>query len=108
MKAEGAALKKLVGMGKRKTLSFAFCPGSKDGHTLLIDKRKKPSAIAKLAKKQGSGAKVAFGTFVLNAKTMELTCDRTVPALEKTLKRYLRLQKIPVKVEIMETDGKGS
>lgn len=104
MKVEGAALKKLIAMGKRKRLSFAFCPGRKGDHTLLVDKRKKPKVIGKIAKTEGSGAKVAFGTFVMNAKTMELTCDRSIPAVEKVLKKYLMSQKVPVKVQIMDSD----
>lgn len=105
MKVEGDALKKLVKIGKRKRLSFAFCPGPKNDHVIVVDRRKKPEVIAKVAKKEGEGAKVAFGTFVLNGKTMELTCERTVPAMAKVLKKYLKSQKVMVNVLIMDESG---
>ncbi|MGD9862060.1 MAG: hypothetical protein AB7S99_02490 [Pseudodonghicola sp.] len=104
-KVEGEELKKLVKLGKKKRLSFAFCPGPKNDHTLLIDKRKPPEVIGKLAKKEGTGSKVAYGTFVVNAKTMELTCERVVPALAKVLKKYLKTQKVLVNILVMDETG---
>ncbi len=102
---EGEELKKLVKMGKKQPLSFAFCPGTKNDHIILIDRRKKPEAIARVAKKEGAGNKVAFGTFVVNSSTMELTCERVVPAMAKTLKKYLKSQKVIVDVLILDMDG---
>lgn len=104
-KVEGDELKKLVKLGKKKTLSFAFCPGKKNDHTMLIDRRKKPEVIAKIAKKEGEGSKVAFGTFEVNGKTMELTCEKVVPALAKVLKKYLKSQKVQVNVLVMDASG---
>lgn len=104
-KVEGDALKKLVKLGKKKRLSFAFCPGPKNDHLMVVDRRKKPEVIAKLAKKEGAGVKVAFGTFVTNQKTVEMTCERVVPAMAKTLKKYLKSQKIMVNVLIMDENG---
>ena len=104
-KIEGEELKKLVKMGKKRRLSFAFCPGPKNDHYMLIDRRKKPEVIGKVAKKEGSGSKVAFGTFVVNSKTMELTCERVVPAMAKVLKKYLKSQKVLVNVLIMDEQG---
>lgn len=104
-KVEGDALKKLVKLGKKKRLSFAFCPGPQNDHTMVIDRRKKPEVISKLAKKEGAGVKVAFGTFVLNQKTVELTCERVVPAMAKTLKKYLKSQKVMVNILVMDENG---
>lgn len=61
-KLEGADLKKMVMLGKKKVLSFAFCPGPKNEHTMLIDRRKGPEMLGKLARKEGEGNKVGFGT----------------------------------------------
>ena len=104
-KVEGEELKKLIKLGKKKTLSFAFCPGKKNDHTMLIDRRKKPEVIAKIAKKEGEGSKVAFGTFEVKAKTMELTCEKVVPALAKVLKKYLKSQKVQINILVLDADG---
>ena len=104
-KVEGEELKKLIKLGKKKSLSFAFCPGKKDDHTMLIDRRKKPEVIAKIAKKEGEGSKVAFGTFEVKAKTMELTCEKVVPALAKVLKKYLKSQKVQLNILVMDANG---
>lgn len=104
-KLEGEELRKLVLMGKKRRLSFAFCPGPKNDHTILIDRRKKPEVIAKVAKKEGAGNKVAFGTFVVKSKTMELTCERVVPAMAKLLKKYLKSQKVLVNILILDEQG---
>lgn len=104
-KVEGEELKKLIKLGKKKTLSFAFCPGKKNDHTMLIDRRKKPEVIAKIAKKEGEGSKVAFGTFEVKAKTMELTCEKVVPALAKVLKKYLKSQKVQINILVMDASG---
>jgi len=104
-KVEGEELKKLIKLGKKKPLSFAFCPGKKDDHTMLIDRRKTPEVIAKIAKKEGAGSKVAFGTFEVKAKTMELTCEKVVPALAKVLKKYLKSQKVQLNILVMDAGG---
>ncbi len=104
-KVEGEELKKLVKMGKKRCMHFAFCPGPKNDHIILVDRKKKPEVLGKIAKREGAGNRVAFGTFVLNAKTMELTCERVVPAMGKVLKKYLKTQKILVNVLIMDAEG---
>jgi len=102
---EGEELKKMVMMGKKRPLSFAFCPGKKNDHVILIDRRKEPELIAKAAKKEGSGSKVAFGTFEVKSDTMELTCGQVIPALGKTLKKYLKSQKVIVKILVLDAEG---
>ncbi|MDU9005940.1 hypothetical protein [Sedimentitalea todarodis] len=105
LKLEGAELKKMVKLGKKKALSFAFCPGSKNEHTFLIDRRKGPEMLGKLARKEGTGKKVAFGTFEVKGRVMEMTCGRTVPQMAKTVKKYLKTQKTLVNVVILDADG---
>lgn len=105
LKVEGEELKKLVKLGKKKQLSFAFCPGKQNDHMIAIDRRKKPGILGKAAKSESGATKVAFGTFVMNAKTMELTCEKVVPAMAKVLKKYLKSQKVLVNVLIMDADG---
>ena len=105
LKLEGADLKKMVKLGKTKRPSFAFCPGEKDDHTMIIDRRKKPEMLGKAARNEGAGKKAAFGYFELNGRNMELTCSRVIPKLAKTLKKYLKTQKIKVNVVVMDEDG---
>jgi hypothetical protein len=104
-KVEGNDLKKLLLLGKRMPLAFAFCPGPKDDHALLIDKKKKPKVLSTTAKKVGAGVKVAFGTLVLNEKTVELTCEKTLPKMAKVLKKYFKSQRLIYDVVIMDIDG---
>ncbi|MDX2484800.1 MAG: hypothetical protein QNK42_14180 [Pseudodonghicola sp.] len=109
-KVEGAALKKLVKLGMKKRLSFAFYPAaSGNDHTVLIDRRKPAKVLGQaakqMAKKEGAGPKVAFGTFVLNDGTLELTCDVVVPRLAKLLKKYLKSQKVMVNVLVLDAQG---
>jgi hypothetical protein len=105
LKLEGAELKKMVKLGKKRPLSFAFCPGPKNEHTLLIDRRKGPEMLGKLARQEGEGKKVAFGTFEVKGRVMEMTCGRTVPQMAKTLKKYLKSQKTLINVVILDADG---
>ncbi|MBK0327141.1 hypothetical protein I5535_07525 [Rhodobacteraceae bacterium F11138] len=105
LKVEGAELKKLVKLGKKRSLGFGFCPGAKNEHTLLIDRRKSPAMLGKLARQEGSSPKVAFGTFEVKGRTMEMTCERTVPQMAKVLKKYLKSQKTLVNVVILDADG---
>lgn len=105
LKLEGAELKKMVKLGKKKALSFAFCPGPKNEHTFLIDRRKGPEMLGKLARQEGAGKKVAFGTFEVKGRVMEMTCGRTVPQMAKTIKKYLKTQKTMVNVVILDAEG---
>lgn len=105
LKVEGAELKTLVKLGKKRSLSFGFCPGGKSDHTLLIDRRKSPEMLGKLARQEGSSPKVAFGTFEVKGRTMEMTCGRTVPQMAKVLKKYLKSQKITINVVVLDAEG---
>lgn len=105
LKLEGAELKKMVKLGKKRALSFGFCPGPKNEHTMLVDRRKSPEMLGKLARKEGVGKKVAFGTFEVKGRVMEMTCGRTVPQMAKTIKKYLKTQKTLVNVVILDADG---
>lgn len=105
LKVEGPELKKMVKLGKKRSLSFGFCPGKGNDHTLMIDRRKKPAMLGKLARKESGAPKVAFGTFEVKGRTMEMTCERLVPQLAKTVKKYLKSQKTVLNVVVMDADG---
>lgn len=105
-KLSGPELKKMVKLSKKQELAFAFSPGKKrDGHLVMIDRRKSPSMLAKLAKADGESPKVAFGKINANGRVVELTCERVVPKLAKVLKDYFRTQKISVNVIVKDAEG---
>ena len=53
-KLEGAELKKMVKLAKKKDMPFAFCPGKKkENHVVIVDRRKNPKILAKAAKAEG-------------------------------------------------------
>ena len=105
-KLEGPQLKKMIKLGKKRTLNFAFCPGKQKGdHVLMIDLRKKPSKLAISARNESTGTRVAQGTLDVKGKVVELTCDKVVSNLAKTLKAYLRSQKLTVNVVVKDADG---
>ena len=105
-KTEGPELKKMIKLGKKQTLPFAFCPGKKmEEHVVMIDRRKNPTILGKAAKAEGTAPKVSFGTFEVKGKIVEMTCERVVPKMAKTLKMYFKTQKISVNVVILDADG---
>ncbi len=106
MKVEGADLKAMVKVSRKGPIGFAFNPGKSDSEHFLAMHRKRPGALlGKEAKKEGPGVKVAFGTCLTNGKDLELTCERTVPALAKVLKKYLKSQKVSLNVKVLDADG---
>ena len=105
-KLEGAELKKLIKLGKKKPMAFAYNPGKKtDQGFVMIDKRKPAKMLGKVAKTDGEGPKAAFGTFELKGKVLEMTCERVVPKMAKMLKMYLKTQKVTVNVLILDENG---
>ena len=107
-KVEGDALKKFVKLGAKGPLPFGFCPGPKDpDHTIAIHRTMKASALGKAAKAEGTGSKIAFGTFTTEGKVITLTCERSIPALSKLLKKYLKTQKIQMDVIVLDADGQA-
>ena len=106
LKVEGAGLKKILKVARKQPVPFGFNPGSSDSEHYLAAHRKKPAAIiGKDAKAEGPGRKYAFGTMALEGKTLKLTCEREVPMLAKTLKKYLKSQKIALNVEVFDING---
>ena len=105
-KLAGPELKKMVKLAKKQPLAFAFCPGAKtDQSVVMIDRRKSPTMLGKSAKAEGTSPKVAFGTMSVSGKLMQLTCERVVPKMAKSLKTYLRSQKVMVNVVILDETG---
>lgn len=99
-------LKKLIKKGKTRPMHFAFCPSSDDEPDLLVIHRKKaPQKLGKAARKEVGGTKVAYGTFTMEGKEMTLTCERTLPAVGKKIKKFLRTQKLTVSIVVLDAEG---
>jgi len=106
LKVEGQALKKLIKLAKKNPLPFAFNPSPSVPDCYLAMHRKKSSKIlGKDAKAEGAGAKAAFGTIKVEKKLLILQCERVVPNLAKVLKKYLKLQKIVLNIEVRDENG---
>ena len=106
MNVEGPELKKLVKLCKKTPLAFAYAPGKKPADALVsIDRRKSAGFLAKALKKQSTGPKVAYGTCSVDGKLMTLTCEQTVATMAKSLKKYLKTQKVLVNIEVLDAAG---
>lgn len=106
-KVEGLEIKKLLKVARKQAISFSYNPGKGgDDQYFGLDRRKPPKMLGQEAKKEGDGAKFAFGTATLEGKVLTLKCEKLIPALAKTLKKYLRKQKVPLNVQIMDAAGK--
>ena len=83
----GPELMNLVGLAKKRELNFAYCPGNDPKEDVFVlDIRRKPEILARVARGEGTGTKVSFGTVTVKGKVMILVCERVVPQLSKKLK----------------------
>lgn len=106
LQVEGPGLKKLFKLAKKNPLPFAFNPSTSIPECYLAMHRKKPAKmLGKDAKAEGPGGKAAFGTVKVEKKLLILECERVVPNLAKTLKKYLKLQKIMLNIEVRDENG---
>ncbi|MEX0351319.1 MAG: hypothetical protein AB3N15_18000 [Paracoccaceae bacterium] len=103
---DGATLRQMVNLAKKQSVSFAFCPGSKNDDVLLLDKQQPPAALAKAAKKIGSTPKTAFGRMTADAKTIQLDCESALPNLAKSIRKYLKDNGVSADVQL--ADGTGA
>lgn len=103
---EGASLKKLILLAKKAPIAFGFNPGKTIPECYLAMHRKRTAkALGKDAKDEGPSAKSAFGTLQVEQKLVVLKCERVVPSLAKLFKKYLKLQKINLNVEVRDENG---
>lgn len=98
-------LKKLVMSGKRHPMNFAYNPGPKDDDLLIVDRKKSPDVIGRTAKKEGEGTKVAYGTFVIDAKKMQLTAEQALPGMSKKLRKYMKKIGFSFSIEVLDSSG---
>lgn len=102
----GDELKKILRLGRRRPMPFAFCPDSDGAAPLFATHRKKPpEIIARVTRKDSGQTKVAFGTFVVQGKVIVLTCEKVVPEIARKLRRFMRIEKMPLHVRVLDQFG---
>lgn len=106
MHVSGDELKKLLKLAKKRPMPFAFCPSAgDDDNVLIIHRKRKPDMLGKVAKKEGEGTKVAFGTFTIKGREMSMTCEREIAGLAKKMKRHMKIEKKPMNIIILDMSG---
>lgn len=102
---EGAALRQMIGLASKQSLSFAYCLGAKKDDILLIDKRKPPAALGKEARAAAGSPKVAFGTMTTQDGVVCLTCEADLPNLPKLMRGYFKENGVNAGVQLVDDDG---
>lgn len=99
-------LKQLVLTAKRRTMNFAYNPGPKDDDLLIVDKKKSPEVIGRVAKAEGKGSKAVFGTFLIEEKKAILTTEIVLPGMAKKLRKYLKKLGLSFTIDVKDPSGK--
>lgn len=103
---EGDDLKKMLAFARKGPVSFAFNPGkSDDDQSLAMHKLKSVAVLAKAAKAEGGGSKVASGTCEVKSKELHLTCEDVVPGIARKLKRFLKANGAKLNVVVLDAEG---
>ena len=104
---KGKALKKLLGAARKYELAFAYCPGqSAENDVFIMHRERNAATLSREARSEGEGSKVAFGMASLSSKLLTLKCERDLAGLAKKLKGYLRAEKSPLNVQVLDKNGK--
>jgi hypothetical protein len=100
-------LKSLIAVARKRPLNFAICMGKKPEDTIfMMHRMKAPDVLARLAKKEGDTAKVAFGEANAKGKKIMLTCHEDIPAgIAKRTKLFLRSVDMPMKIVMLDAAG---
>lgn len=105
-KVEGPDVKKTLKFAKTAPISFAYNPGKTSAEDYLALHKLVPAEkLGRDAKKEGVGTKAACGTASLEGKDLTLTCEIALPNLAKKLKKYLKSQKYPLNIVVLDSDG---
>lgn len=105
--ATGDELQKLVLMGKKRPMPFAFCPssGGDDESLFATHRKKQPAIIAKAARKAANQNKVCYGTFTVEARLMTLVLIKELPSIAPRLKKHLRHERLSLNIKVVDVLG---
>lgn len=97
----------MVAVAKKGPINMAVCLGKKPENTVVVlDKRRKPDALAREAKAAGETTKIAAGIFSVDGKKAKLTCiDKPPSSLGKQLKLFFTAIGQPLTFEVINPDG---
>lgn len=101
-----AELKKFIKIARTKEVTFAFIPtGGDEDDVFTAHRRKKPDTFGKDSRKEAEERKVAYGKMKVEGKTITLSCDKSVPGMDRKVAKLFRKQKIAYEVKIVEPGG---
>ncbi len=98
-------LKKLVMMGKKRTMFYGFNPGKKNPDLLLVDRKKTGEMLGRIVKKEGEGTKISFGTFNVDGRKLTVKTPQFIQGLAKLLRKHLKTIGLSFGVEVLDPSG---
>ncbi|MBB95063.1 MAG: hypothetical protein CML68_10720 [Rhodobacteraceae bacterium] len=102
----GQELKRHIKIARDTPLPFAYNPGGpKEDDYFALHRKRSADQLGKAARKDGPGAKVAFGQARVDGKVLELRCEQVVASIARKLKMHLKANKVSLNVRVMDADG---
>lgn len=100
-------IKGFIALSRKRPLNFALCYGKKpEGMTILFHRKKDPTILARLAKKEGETNKIAYGTFSTKGKVASLELhDDPPPGLVRQGKQYFSSIGMGLKLQLLSQNG---
>lgn len=101
----GDDVKAMVREGAKRRMSFGFCLDSTKDALLLIQPGNKPEKLRTPLKQGGGKPPMAWGTYVVKADQMEMTCEQAPTKMLLQLKRFLKAGRPKVNVLFYDDGG---
>lgn len=99
---KGSELKRLLKVAEKRPIAFAYCPGNKVTEDIFsMDYKKNPEAVARAVRKEADSIRLAFGVISVEGKVISLQCERQLPKMSEKLTKFLRAEKCPMNVVIL-------
>ncbi|MEM6739231.1 MAG: hypothetical protein AAF646_03885 [Pseudomonadota bacterium] len=108
MEAEDLAeMESLIQVARKREVNYAICMGKNpEGTIFMLHRKKKAEILARLAKREGETAKLAYGTCQVKGKKIFLRAmEDPPPAMARQMKVFLKDNGIPFKVTILDANG---
>lgn len=101
----GDDVKAMVREGAKRRMSFGFCLDSAKDPLLMIQPGNKPESLRAPLKQGGGKPPMAWGTYVVKADQMEMTCEQAPVQMLLQLKRFLKVNRPKVNVLFYDDGG---
>lgn len=101
---EKEEIRTLLKVARNRSLNFAICMGEDPVETVFVmHRRTKPLVLARQAKADGTTPKTAKGRMEVDGRVVKLCCEGSAPTgLAKSLKKYLKILKLTMTVELVD------